>query len=226
MIHLHFETCGEGYPLLLLHGNGEDLTFFNKQIKAFSAQYQVYAIDTRGHGKSPRGEGTFSIRRFAEDLYDFMQWQGIEKAHILGFSDGANIAMYFALAHPEKIGKLILNGGNLYPSGLKAYFNLPCQIGYRLLKLLPGKSGEVQHFYELLALMALEPQIAPQALGSINVPTLVLAGSRDIVKFEHTRLIAKSLPCAKIKILEGGHCLATSCPNAYNQVILDFLKQS
>ena len=98
MIHLHFETCGEGYPLLLLHGNGEDLTFFNKQIKAFSAQYQVYAIDTRGHGKSPRGEGTFSIRRFAEDLYDFMQWQGIEKAHILGFSDGANIAMYFALA--------------------------------------------------------------------------------------------------------------------------------
>ncbi len=226
MIHLHFETCGEGYPLLLLHGNGEDLTFFNKQIKAFSAQYQVYAIDTRGHGKSPRGEGTFSIRRFAEDLYDFMQWQGIEKAHILGFSDGANIAMYFALAHPEKIGKLILNGGNLYPSGLKAYFNLPCQIGYRLLKLLPGKSGEVQHFYELLALMALEPQIAPQALGSIDVPTLVLAGSRDIVKFEHTRLIAKSLPCAKIKILEGGHCLATSCPNTYNQVILDFLKQS
>ncbi len=224
MIHLHFETCGEGYPLLLLHGNGEDLTFFNKQIKAFSAQYQVYAIDTRGHGKSPRGEGTFSIRRFAEDLYDFMQWQGIEKAHILGFSDGANIAMYFALAHPEKIGKLILNGGNLYPSGLKAYFNLPCQIGYRLLKLLPGKSGEVQHFYELLALMALEPQIAPQALGSIDVPTLVLAGSRDIVKFEHTRLIAKSLPCAKIKILEGGHCLATSRPNAYNQVILDFLK--
>lgn len=54
-IKLHYTEQGEGDPLILLHGNGEDGTYFCNQIKFFAKQYTVYAVDTRGHGKSPRG---------------------------------------------------------------------------------------------------------------------------------------------------------------------------
>ena len=63
--------------------------------------YRVIALDTRGHGKSPRGTGPFTIERFARDLYDFMADLSISKAVILGFSDGANIAMTFTMKYPD-----------------------------------------------------------------------------------------------------------------------------
>ena len=84
-IRLYYEKAGDGEPLILLHGNGEDGTYFKHQMEYFSKDYRVIAIDTRGHGKSPRGEKPFTIRQFAEDLNGFMEEQGMEKAHLLGF---------------------------------------------------------------------------------------------------------------------------------------------
>ncbi len=74
--------------------------------------YHIYAIDTRGHGKPPRGSRPFTIRQFAEDLLNFLDEHGIHKTHLLGFSDGGNIAMVFALCHPDRVNRLILNGAN------------------------------------------------------------------------------------------------------------------
>ena len=121
-IRLYYEKAGDGEPLILLHGNGEDGTYFKHQMEYFSKDYRVIAIDTRGHGKSPRGEKPFTIRQFAEDLNGFMEEQGMEKAHLLGFSDGGNIALAFALRYPGKVESLILNGANLCPAGVK-----PCR---------------------------------------------------------------------------------------------------
>ena len=96
-IKLNFTQKGEGEPLILLHGNGEESGYFKNQIEEFSRHFKVIAVDTRGHGSSPRGEGPFSLSRFAEDLKSFMDEQNITKAHVLGFSDGGIIAMLFAL---------------------------------------------------------------------------------------------------------------------------------
>ena len=71
-ISLYYIEEGQGKPLILLHGNGEDHTYFVHQIRYFSRMYRVIAIDTRGHGASPRGTAPFSIRQFAEDLLSFM----------------------------------------------------------------------------------------------------------------------------------------------------------
>ena len=79
---------GTGFPLILLHGNGEDVSYFVHQMEPFSRHFRVIAVDTRGHGKTPRGEAPFTIRQFADDLLGFMDVHGIDKAHILGFSDG------------------------------------------------------------------------------------------------------------------------------------------
>ena len=85
----------------------------------FSRNYRVIVVDTRGHGQSPRGTAPFTIAQFADDLKDFMDELDISKAVILGFSDGANIAMKFVLKYPERVKALILNGGNLNPKGVK-----------------------------------------------------------------------------------------------------------
>ena len=106
-IALAYQEKGSGEPLILLHGNGEDSSYFRHQIAHFQDRYRVIALDTRGHGKSPRGSAPFTIRQFARDLLDFLEIHGIADAVLLGFSDGANIAMRFAMEHPERVKALI-----------------------------------------------------------------------------------------------------------------------
>lgn len=222
-IKLHYTRQGSGPPLLLLHGNGEDGSYFTHQIGYFSRQYTVYAIDTRGHGQSPWGDAPFTMAQFARDLLDFMDEQELTRAHILGFSDGGNIALTFALAYPERVEKLVLNGANLDPSGVKAHVQIPIVLGYRLASLFSGRSPQAKQNAEILGLMVNEPHIPAQALGDLRVPTLVIAGSRDMVKDSHTRRIAGALPGSQLVILPGDHFIAAKNPRAFNEAVGAFL---
>ena len=100
-IQLNYAVLGEGFPLVLLHGNGDDLTYFRNQMEPFARHFQVIALETRGHGQSPRGTGPFTLDRFADDLRDFLDSRGIGRCHLLGFSDGGNIALLFAMKYPQ-----------------------------------------------------------------------------------------------------------------------------
>ena len=181
-IQHHYIEQGEGFPLFLLHGNGEDVTYFEHQMEPFARHFRVIAIDTRGHGQTPRGEAPFTIRQFAEDLLAFMDRMGIEKAHILGFSDGGNIAMLFAMAHPERVGKLILDGANLDASGVKWKIQIQIEIGYRMARLFAKKSPEARKNAEMLGLMVNDPNVKPEELARIQNPTLVMAGDKDMIR--------------------------------------------
>ena len=224
-IQLHYIEQGQGQPLILLHGNGESCDYFEHQIPCFSKDYRVIAIDTRGHGKSPRGEKPFTIKQFAEDLNDFMDAKGITKANILGFSDGGNIALTFALKYPERIEKLILNGANLFPSGVKPLYQWPIEIGYRMAKLFANKDEKAKKNAEMLGLMVNEPHIEPSELARLTMPVLVIAGKKDMIKESHTRLIYKSLPDAQMNIIEGDHFIANKNYEAFNRVVERFLKK-
>lgn len=214
---------GDGFPLILLHGNGEDLNYFEHQMKPLAEHFRVIALDTRGHGKSPRGEAPFSIRQFADDLLAFMDRHSIQKAHLLGFSDGGNIAMVFALAHPDRVGKLILNGANLDASGVKRSVQIPIEIGYRVAKLFARRSPEARRNAEMLGLMVNDPDVKPEELSCIKAPTLVIAGSKDMIKESHTRLIARSIPEARLAIIEGDHFVANKHPKEFNEAVIRFL---
>lgn len=221
--HFYIEQ-GTGFPLILLHGNGEDCAYFTRQIDSFSENFHVIALDTRGHGQTPRGEAPFTIRQFAEDLLAFMDQHNIEKAHLLGFSDGGNIAMVFALAHPERVDKLILNGANLDASGVKRKIQIPIEIGYRIAKLFAKKSPKAKKNAEMLGLMVNDPNVKPEELSRIQNQTLVIAGDNDMIKDKHTRLIAKSIPHAELCIIHGDHFIANKNPEAFNEAVLRFLK--
>jgi len=213
----YLRETGSGNILILLHGNGEDSEYFTPQLSYFSRQYHVIAIDSRGHGKTPRGTKPFTLTQFADDLYDFLKEKQIAKVSILGFSDGANIAMIFTLNHPEMVSALILNGGNIKPSGVKSRYQLPTVIEYAFTKKKEKK--------ELLGLMVNEPHISPDILNKITCRTLVIAGTNDMIKDRHTRLIADSIPNAELKIIKGTHFVSSENPDEFNKAVAEFLEK-
>lgn len=176
----------------------------------------MIVVDTRGHGQSPRGTAPFTIAQFAEDLHGFMDELDISKAVILGFSDGANIAMKFVLKYPERIKALILNGGNLNPKGVKPITQIPIEIGIRIVSKFASKSaGAEEKWQEMLGLMVNDPNIEAEELSKITVPTLVISGTKDMIKEAHTKEIAKVLPNAKLAIIEGSHFIASENPKVF-----------
>ena len=217
-IKLHYTEHGSGEPLILLHGNGEDSSYFERQIAFFQNRYRVIAVDTRGHGKSPRGTAPLTLNQFADDLRAFMDELDIASAHILGFSDGANVAMLFALAHPTRVKSLVLNGGNLFPEGLTEQTRREIDEEY---EQAVATNDEDQ--LELLRLMIDEPHIDPVQLSGLNMPTLVVAGTDDMIEEAHTRLIAESIPNAQLTLIEGTHFIAFENPDAFNRVVSEFL---
>lgn len=138
-----FIEKGQGEPIILLHGNGENSDYFVNQIGVLSKLYHVYALDTRGHGRTPRGERPFTIRQFADDL--------------LGF-------------------------------------------------------------------MVNDPNISTSELSAIKAETLVIAGTKDMMKEVHTRQIASHISNCDLKFIKGNHFIANKNPDDFNEAVLNFLR--
>ena len=224
-IKLHYIEKGTGFPLILLHGNGENSEYFEHQIAYFSNKYRVIAIDTRGHGRSPRGEAPFTIRQFAEDLYEFLRMHKIEKAHFLGFSDGGNIALCFALKYPEYVDHLILNGANLNSKGVKFGVQLPIEIGYRIASVFGKRDERARKNAEMLGLMVNDPNVKKEELRNLKMPVLVIAGTKDMIRKSHTRMIYERLCNAELVLLKGDHFIAAKEADAFNRSVEQFLNK-
>ncbi len=222
-IALYYQEKGDKEPFIFLHGNGQNSSYFKNQIDYFSNRYRVIALDTRGHGRSPRGTKPFTIEQFSCDLYDFMEELGILEAVILGFSDGANIAMKFAMKYPDRVKALILNGGNLNPGGVKITTQLPIEIGYKIARRFASISPEAKKNAEMLGLMVNDPNIEPNELSQIAAPTLVICGRNDMIRESHTKEIAKSIPNAELSIMKGDHFIANKRYLTFNKVVESFL---
>lgn len=223
-IRHHYIEAGEGPVVIFLHGNGEDCTFFTGQIGDFAQDHCVCAIDTRGHGQTPIGTAPFTLSRFADDLLAFMDAHALEQADLVGFSDGGNIALLFALRYPERVRRLVLNSANLFPEGLCSWLHESFLQSYEAA--CTSDAPEAPYQAALLELMINEPHIDPAELAALTMPALVIAGDRDIVEFQHTLLIASSLPDARLAILPGGHDVANRHPEAFNAAVRAFFEET
>ena len=133
--------------------------------------------------------------------------------------------MVFAIRHPERVNKLILNGANLNTSGVKRTTQIPIEIGYRIARMFAEKSDKAKQHAEMLGLMVNEPNVSLAELAKIQARTLVIAGTRDMIKEAHTKLIASGIPDAKLSIIEGGHFIARKNAVAFNERVLEFLAE-
>lgn len=109
-----YTLFGRGESVLFLHGNGGNSHFFKYQVPDFKSCFRLIFLDSRAHGKSTNHGEKLDFTLMAKDTKEALDALGIEKTAIVGFSDGANLAMAFAALYPEAVSKLVLNSGNLF----------------------------------------------------------------------------------------------------------------
>lgn len=192
-IELFYEVVGNGDPLVMVHGNGEDHTIFDRAAEVLSPYFTCYLLDSRGHGSSQKVTA-YHYDDMAEDVYQFIQALNLKHVTYYGFSDGGIIGLLLACRHPGFLDKMIISGANTRPDAVRRWLAMVLRIINRI------------HKNPLFTLMLTEPHISKEQLQAIDTPTLVLAGSKDLILEEDTRFIAEHIPNASLRILEGeGH---------------------
>lgn len=222
-IKMNYIEAGSGNPLIMIHGNEDKCEYFENQIEFFKDQYRCIAPDSRGHGKTPRGTEPLTIRQMAKDVTDFMDELGIEKADFIGFSDGGNIMLILAMTAPERIGKMVVDGANLELNGADPGAVEWVMGEYNEALAKADSDPAMKLKAEIIGLMVNDPNIDPEDLTKINVPTLVMAGTEDLIMKEHTELIASKIPGAKLAFVEGDHFCAAGNPEQFNKIVAEFL---
>lgn len=189
-VTLFYEQKGQGDPIIFLHGNGEDHQIFDALVARFEKFYTTYALDSRNHGQSEQ-TAIFDYQVMADDVADFCNQLALPYINLVGFSDGAIIALLLALQGKVKINKLVLMGVNLSPQDFTA-------ANYQKLQEAVAKNPN-----PLLQLMLDQPNIPLAKLKDLMVPTLVVAGEYDIFKSQLFKQIAKTLPHSQLLIMPG-----------------------
>lgn len=189
-IKLYYEKTGNGRPLIMLHGNGEDHKIFDKAVRILKNHYTVYAIDSRDHGKSGK-VNELHYEDMADDVYDFITFLNLEKPIVYGFSDGGIIALILAVKHQDILSKIIVSGVNAVPNGLKTIHILTYKINY-----LFHKNPKVK-------MMLTEPNITDNMLKSIKIPAVITAGSNDMIKQSHMKHIADCIPNSTFTVFKN-----------------------
>ncbi|MGN7706159.1 alpha/beta fold hydrolase [Chryseobacterium sp. 22543] len=223
---LYYEIYGEGEPLILLHGNSGSIKDFYQQIPVLSKQYKVIAIDTRGQGKSiDSSKKDFTYKMFADDVKALIDQLKLNKVNITGWSDGGNTGLEFALKYPERLNKLITIGANAFPDGVDD--KLTDHFENKMLVMKALKDPKKFNEQRLLNIMLTQPRIARKDLNKIGSRVLVIAGDKDVIKPEHTELIAKEIPNAELKIYSNAtHMIPFENTDQLNTDILNFLGES
>lgn len=189
-IKINYTKQGIGKPLILLHGNGEDLHIFDNLIQELEKSYTVYAIDSRNHGESQKTED-YSYETMAEDIHQFIEQLTLKNVSVVGFSDGAIISLMLALKQPQIFEKMVLLGINLKPTDFKDNI-------YNYLVEDYKKTKD-----PLLKLMLEQPNIELKEVENINIPTLLIAAEDDLFESESFEKIVERMPHAQLKIMKG-----------------------
>lgn len=195
--------------------------------------YRAVVIDSRGHGRSTRDARPFTYELMAADLAAVMDVLGIERAGLVGWSDGACIALILADQAPSRAAGVFFFACNMDPSGTKEFAFTPV-IGrclnrhkqdYARLSATPSQFDE---FSEAVGLMQrTQPNYSPDDLARIDVPVVIVQSEHDeFIKREHAEYLARSIPGARLVDLDGvSHFAPLQRPAQFNAAMLAFLEK-
>jgi pimeloyl-ACP methyl ester carboxylesterase len=228
---MYCEIYGSGEPLLMMHGNGQSIVAFARQIPYFSRHYKVIVADSRAQGKSIDTSDSLSYEQMADDFAALLNALDIDSAHVLGWSDGGINGLLLAMRHPEKVKKLVITGANLWPDSTAVERETLQETiaSYSSLKTALSQSGSKskEDFtkFKLLKLLIEQPHIALDDLQKIKAPTLVIGGDHDLIKPEHTLQIFQHIPHAELWILPNcGHATLQEYAEEFNLKTAAFFK--
>jgi pimeloyl-ACP methyl ester carboxylesterase len=230
MYYAVFNRAG-GDPVVLLHNGLGNADQWAHQIPVLSRRRKVIVADSRGHGRSSRTSEPFSYRLMASDVLTLLTHLGIDKAAIVGTSDGGILALEIAITRPERVSRLWADGANSSPAGLEDPRGVPIfkAAGERAIRdyarLSPTPGDFALFRAEILALWSREPNYGDADLAGIGVPTAIVAGEHDeLIKREHTEAMARLILSARLIILpEVSHFACLQDPAGYSAALAQFL---
>ncbi|MGV8981694.1 alpha/beta fold hydrolase [Clostridium sp.] len=201
-ITLNYHEKGQGDVLIFLHGNSLDSDIFVNMYDYFAEKYKVVAVDSRGHGSSERGEVPYSIDLFADDIISFCHKKKFENIRIVGYSDGANIALMIAKKYPQLIDKLVVISGNYKVDGIKKW--LRNILKFLIILLMPFSKyfNSIKTQKWKYGLMVDDMGISETDLKKILKPTLVLCAKNDLIYKEHTFNIHRNIKGSFLKTIK------------------------
>lgn len=200
-------------PLLLLHGGGSTLeTSFGALLPTLSRARQVIAFDQQGHGRTADVAGRpFSFAQSARDAAGLLRHLGVERADVLGYSNGGHIAVELALGHPGLVDRLVIESAMLTRDGAEPGFwdgfrhatveQMPRELREAYLATSPHPERLQSFFEKSVQRMAGFQGWSPEQLRALRAPTLLLLGDRDVVRVEHAAWLYRLLPDARLCVL-------------------------
>jgi pimeloyl-ACP methyl ester carboxylesterase len=228
-VGIYYETYGAGKPLVLIHGNGGSIFSMRCQINFFAPSFRVIVMDSRAHGKSEDGGVRLTYELMADDLAAVLRQLKIDKADVIGHSDGGVIAFLLALRHPSLVKAIVASGPNLRPNlGALEPWVMPmyqAEVARAENMLSSGdQSKNWQRIKLWTQLMIDEPNIPTKGLQSIIAPVLIMAGDDDVISMDHLVEMYRALPSAQLFIMPGAtHFILREEHALYNAAAERFL---
>jgi pimeloyl-ACP methyl ester carboxylesterase len=228
-----YATFGSGPPVVLLHGGLGHSGNWGYQVPALiAAGYRAMLIDSRGHGRSTRDARPFTYELMASDVLAVLDTLGVEQAPMVGWSDGACIALTLAMQVPARVAGVFFFACNMDPSGTKELDESNPMLGscfgrhaedYARLSATPD---DFRAFVGAVSQMqATQPNATARDLAEVRVPVAIVQSEGDeFIKREHAEYLARSIPGAELVILSGvTHFAPLQRPEVFNATVLGFL---
>ncbi len=229
-----YATYGAGSPVILLHGGLGHSGNWGYQVPTLvNLGYRAVLIDSRGHGRSTRDSRPFMYELMASDVLGVLEALRLEKAVVVGWSDGACTALVLAMNAPARIAGVFFFGCNMDPSGAKQFVPTPVidrcfsrhAKDYAQLSATPD---QFEAFVEAVGLMQrTQPNYSARDLAAINVPVAIVQSEHDeFIQRAHAEYLALSIPGAEFILLPGvSHFAPLQRPEQFNNVLGAFLEK-
>lgn len=226
---MYYETYGNGEPLLIIHGNGGSISNFKYQIPYFAKNYHVILADSRAQGKSVDHTDSLSYEMMTDDLNALLDTLHLKSCYVIGWSDGGINGLLMAIRHPDKVKKLAVTGANLWPdsTAVNPYMSKFVVDAYNRgidsIKKVKNPTAEGKNDLKLLRLLGFEPHITTAQLHTISCPALIIGGDQDVIRPEHTMLIAQNIRQSFLWILpNSGHSTPIYFKDEFNAKVASF----
>jgi pimeloyl-ACP methyl ester carboxylesterase len=230
-----YATYGSGKPVILLHGGLGNSGNWGYQVPALVENgYRAILIDSRGHGRSTRDEKPYSYELMASDVLVVMDRLNVEKAVLVGWSDGACIALVLGDKNPERVAGVFFFACNMDPSGTKEFEFTPV-IGRCLNRhkkdyaQLSATPDQFDAFSDAVGLMQrTQPNYLVSDLANIHIPVVIVQSEHDeFIKREHAEYLVQNIPNSEFIFLSGvSHFAPLQRPEQFNNVMLTFLDKT
>jgi pimeloyl-ACP methyl ester carboxylesterase len=228
-----YASIGAGTPVVLLHGGLTSSRSWDAQVPALlAAGHRVILIDSRGHGRSTMGPLPLRYDLLAEDVLAVLDHLHLAKPAVIGWSDGAIVALLVAMRAPERLGAVYAFGANMDKASVRPNAGdapILATVAPRLVADYAARSPDPGGFGRLQqavrAMQARQEDIGPEQLRQIRT-RVTIAGSADdeFILPAHFRALAKAIPSARLELFPAaGHFIPWQNPAVFNRALLRFL---